>query len=218
MRTSLLLALATSLLLATLPAIGAAQTRYRWVDDQGHKHLSDEVPADAARFGYDVLNEYGRVVRHVDGAKTPEQLAEEKRQAEAQRKADEQRRRDQNLLLTYPTEKDLLAVQHNQVSMTRQRIDSTRINMKSQLDTLASLLDQAAQLQQNGKPVPAYLKNKIDKQRGIIRDQRQWIEKTERGLQQIRKDNAATLERYRAASAASAPRHPRSGSTTASQD
>ncbi len=211
MRTSLLLGLA--LLTASLSASVNAQTRYRWVDDQGHKHLSDEVPADAARFGYDVLNQYGRVVRHVDGAKTPEQIAEAKRQAELRKEEEKQERYVQNLLLTYPSEKDLLTAQHNQVNMTEQRLESTRINMKSQLDALASLLDRAAQLQQNGKSVPHYLKADIAKQRGVIRDQRQWIEKTEKELAQIRKDNAETLEHYRAASA---PTYPNSSSSASS--
>lgn len=215
MRPSHLLAIATSLLIATLPTIAAGQTRYRWVDDQGHKHLSDEVPADAVRFGYDVLNPYGRVIRHVEGAKTPEQLAEQKRQAEERKKAEDQKRYDQNLLLTYPSEQDLVTAQTNQVTMTQQRIDSTRINMKSQLDALASLLDQAAQLQQNNKPVPHYLKDKIDKQRGIIRDQREWIERTESKLEQTRKDNADILKRYRAASTS---RYPHTGDDADSPD
>ena len=211
MRTSHLLALASALLIASLPAIGTAQTRYRWVDDQGHKHLSDEVPADAARFGYDVLNKYGRVVRHVDGEKTPEQIAEQKKQAEIRREQEKQQRYVQNLLLTYPSEEDLVRAQRNQVNLTEQRLDSTRINMKSQLDTLAGLLEQAAQREQNGKPVPQYLKEQIAKQRGIISDQRQWIEKTEKKLVQIRKDNAETLERYRTAST---PTHPRTSSSS----
>ncbi len=203
-RTSLFIAL---LVILPVQAIHAqdTQTRYRWVDSEGHRHLSDEVPADAARFGYDVLNQYGRVIRHVDGAKTPEQLAAEKQQAEQHKLAMVQQRRDENLLLTYPTEEELVSAHDSQVDMTEQRIESTRINMKSQLDSLANLLDQAAQLQQNGKPVPRYLQVNIDKQRGIIRDQRDWISRTEKNLEETRADNADTLKRYRAMRA---PLHP----------
>lgn len=204
MRISILFALLAILSIQTVQAQNT-QTRYRWVDADGHRHLSDEVPADAARFGYDVLNQYGRVIRHVDGAKSPEQLAAEKKQAEEHKKAMEQARRDQNLLLTYPTEAELLSSQKNQVGMTEQRIESTRINMKSQLESLAGLLDKAAQLQQNGKSVPHYLRVDIDKQRSIIRKQREWIEKTEKRLEKTRADNADTLKRYRAMRV---PRHP----------
>lgn len=204
MRISILIALLVLLPIQSIQAQNS-QTRYRWVDAEGHRHLSDEVPADAARYGYDVLNQYGRVIRHVEGAKTPEQLAAEKQRAEDHKIAMEQERRDQNLLLTYPTEADLLSAQKNQIGMTEQRIESTRINMKSQLESLAGLLDKAAQLQQNGKTVPHYLRVDIDKQRSIIRKQREWIEKTEKSLEKTRADNADTLKRYRAMRA---PRHP----------
>ncbi|MGA7297656.1 MAG: DUF4124 domain-containing protein [Rhodanobacteraceae bacterium] len=204
MRNRLLIALLVMLFVQPAQAQNS-QTRYRWVDSDGHKHLSDEVPADAARYGYDVLNLYGRVVRHVDGEKTPEELAAEKELAAQHKLESEQAQRDQNLLLTYPTEKSLLSAQKNQVGMTEQRLESTRINMKSQLDSLAGLLDKAAQLQQSGKAVPPYLRKDIDKQRTIIRDQREWIRKTEESLVQIRTDNADTLKRYRALRA---PRDP----------
>lgn len=197
-RASYLTVLIALLSVSGLHAEQAPPVQYRWVDSQGHKHLSDEVPADAARYGYDVLNQYGRVVRHVDGAKTAEQLADERKQLEAHKAELEQQRQDQNMLLTYPTEKDLIEAQKNQVAMTEQRIASTRVNMRSQLDNLASLLDQAAQLQQSDKPVPSVLKKRIDKQRQIISEQRAWISRTRQELEQTRADNAATLKHYRA--------------------
>ncbi len=207
MRNRLLIALLV--LLSVQPVLAQnSQTRYRWVDSEGHRHLSDEVPADAARYGYDVLNSYGRVIRHVDGEKSPEQLEAEKELAKKRKLEAEQAQRDQNLLLTYPTEESLLSAQKNQVGMTEQRIESTRINMKSQLDGLAGLLDKAAQLQQNGKRVPPYLQKDIDKQRAVIGDQREWIRKTEADLQKIRAENAATLERYRALRAPRDPDRP----------
>ena len=196
-----------------LLAQGAEQTRYRWVDDQGHKHLSDEVPADAARFGYDVLNSYGRVIRHVDGAKTPEELAAAKAQAKIAQEAREQRRADEQLLVTYPTEKDLVQSQQTQLDMTEQRIESTRINMKSQLESLAGLLDQAGQQQQQGKPVPPYLQQQIDKQREVIRGQREWIDKTTTELETTRKEAADTLKRYRAVHKSLHPDSPVSSSS-----
>lgn len=201
MRKILLIVLLVLMPIQASFAAGIGQTRYRWVDDQGRRHLSDEVPSSAARFGYDVLNQYGRVIRHVDGAKTPEELEAQKLEEERQRAQRERERSDQNLLLTYPSEADLVSTQASQEEMTQQRIESTRINMKSQLDSLAGMLEQAAQMQQTGKPVPPHLSQSIDKQRDVIREQRDWIERTEKELEQIRVDNAATLERYRAASA-----------------
>ncbi len=178
-------------------ASSGPQQRYSWVDAKGHKHVSDEIPADAVKFGYDVINRYGRVIRHVDGAKTPAELAAEKRRQEVLRQQREQERRDRTLLNTYPTAASLAKSQQAQEDMIEQRIDATRINMKSQLRSLADLLDHAAQRKQSGQTVPQYLQDNIAKQRDVIRKQRDWISKTEKKLADTRTEHAATLAHYR---------------------
>lgn len=197
MRSVILIALLIVVPAQTLLAQSNARQRYSWVDDQGHKHISDEVPASAARFGYDILNEMGRVIGHVDGAKTPEEIAAEKRQMEEARLARTQEQQDQVLLMTFPTEDDLLRSQHNQEDMTAQRIESTRANMNSQLEALSGLLSQAADLQRNGETLPRYLEDRIAQQRQIIRQQRAWIADSEKELAALRSENAATLAHYR---------------------
>jgi hypothetical protein len=185
-----------------LAPLAAAQTgdhehlRYRWTDAAGQIHLSDEVPVEAARLGYDVINQYGSVVRHVEGAKTAEQLAAQKQADQAAKRAADQQRIDQQLLLSYPTEADLVAAQNDHLQMLRQRIEATEINMKSQLDNLATVLGEAADYKQRGEKVPVYLQQQITKQREVIRGQRDWIAKSQTELADTTAQSQAQLQRY----------------------
>lgn len=193
-------AAAACLLLALQVAAQKADNqnlRYRWTDAAGQLHLADEIPPDAVRGGYDLINQYGNVVRHVDGAKTPAEIAAEKARAVAAQKAAEQARADQQLLLSYPEEKDLAAAQHEHLTMLQQRIESTEINMKSQLDGLANLLDQAASIKQQGNKVPAYLESEIKKQQDVIAGQRTWLKKSRVELATTKQQAADTMTRYR---------------------
>ena len=69
------------------------------------------LPAEAAKYGYDIVNSQGIVIKHVDRAKTAEEKAAAKAEiAKAQAAKDAADRRvhtDQQLLAAYPTEDDL---------------------------------------------------------------------------------------------------------------
>ncbi|MER3546553.1 MAG: DUF4124 domain-containing protein, partial [Rhodanobacteraceae bacterium] len=83
-------------------------THYRWRDAQGGLHYSDSMPPDAVRFGYDIVNDQGLLVRHVDREKTPAEraaaAAQAEREAAAKRAADSQALADRQLLAAYPNE------------------------------------------------------------------------------------------------------------------
>ena len=77
--------IASSLLILTLAfSIGASaatndkRNRYKWTDAQGNLHYDDALPTDALQFGYDVVNNQGIIVKHVDRAKTTDELKAEK--------------------------------------------------------------------------------------------------------------------------------------------
>ena len=189
-------------LLLSMPCAWAQKTetqnlRYRWTDAAGQLHLGDAIPPEDVKGGYDLINQYGRVVRHVDGVKTPEQLEEEKARAKAARQAAEQARMDQQLLASYAREEDLVAAHNEHITILKQRIDATEINMKSQLDGLANALDQAAAFKQRGERVPPYVEAEIEKQRKVVREQREWLAQANQELAKTTRDAEAELARYR---------------------
>jgi len=64
--------LATWLTLGVQSAVAAGM--YKWTDDKGAVHYSDQMPADAVNKGTTVFDKQGRPVKKIDAAPTPEQL------------------------------------------------------------------------------------------------------------------------------------------------
>lgn len=89
---------------------------YRWTTKDGNIHYGDNMPSSQAMDGYDVIDpKSGEVIRHVDRAKTPQELAAEaaakaaEEQAAEKKQADEeaQAQHDRMLLDLYSNTADL---------------------------------------------------------------------------------------------------------------
>ncbi|HEX5124252.1 MAG TPA: DUF4124 domain-containing protein [Rhodanobacteraceae bacterium] len=153
--------------------------RYKWTDGEGNVHYSDALPPEAVKYGYEVVNAQGVVTKHVDRPKTAEEKAAAKAEiAKAQaakESADARARNDKQLLAAYPTEDDLKRAQHQQADMMDTNLTSARISLQSQEKSLAELLGHAADLDSNGKPIPANLAKKIADMRKQVEEQRTYI-------------------------------------------
>lgn len=84
-------------------AAGAAEKGdvYKWVDEDGQIHYGDSIPPEFSDLPKQVLNDHGITVDHLDGRKTPEQLAAEEKARELALQKELQNRADQALLQTY---------------------------------------------------------------------------------------------------------------------
>ena len=82
----------------------SGKTTFRWVDEQGVIHYSDEVPAPAAGRDREVMSAQGLPVRHLDAQKSQDQLAAEARERNAMIK---QKQHDTFLMTTYTSVKDI---------------------------------------------------------------------------------------------------------------
>jgi len=152
---------------------------YKWTDGEGNLHYSDALPPEAAKYGYEIVNPQGVVIKHVDRAKTAEERAAAKAEiAKAQAakdSADARVRNDKQLLAAYPTEDDLKRAQHQQADMMDTNLTSARVSLQSQEKSLAELLGHAAELDSNGKPIPPVLTKKITDMRKQVDEQRTYI-------------------------------------------
>ena len=153
--------------------------RYKWTDGEGNLHYSDALPPEAVKYGYEIVNPQGVVIKHVDRPKTSEERAAAKAEiAKAQAakdSADAHARNDKQMLAAYPTEDDLKRAQHQQADMMDTNLTSARISLQSQEKSLAELLGHAADLDSNGKPIPAVLTKKIADMRKQVEEQRTYI-------------------------------------------
>jgi len=153
--------------------------RYKWKDGQGNLHYDDALPTEALQFGYDVVNGSGLVVKHVERARTTEeQKADEAaaaQKAAQAHSAEEQATRDQQVLAAYPNERELVSSQQAQLDMLDQNILATELSLQSQEKSLTENLSHAAELDRNGKPVPATLQSQIEALRQNIERQKAYI-------------------------------------------
>jgi hypothetical protein len=108
---------------------------YRWVDEQGVVHYGDHIPPQYANQERAILNAQGVEVGHLDGEKTPEQQAADKR---ARQEAMKQRQHDAFLVSTYTSIKDIEALRDvrleqlkGQRAAAEQYIESLRVRLAS---------------------------------------------------------------------------------------
>lgn len=157
----------------------AEHDRYKWKDAQGNLHYDDSLPAEAVQFGYDVVNTSGMVVKHVDRAKTAEELKTDKEAAAKlaadKKAADEQAQHDQQMLAAYPNEQDLMHAQQGQLDSLDQEAHATQMSLDSQEKSLTDMLGRAADLERTGKPVPKFLSTQIETQRNVVAKQKDYI-------------------------------------------
>lgn len=180
--------------------------RYRWKDASGLPHYSDSLTSDALKYGYDLVNDRGLVVQHVDRQLNPEERAAAQKaadeQAAKQKAAQERDRVDSQMLAAYPTEEGYATSLKESLDNLEQQISTTRINLRSQEKTLTDLLTRAGDLERAKQPVPKFLNDSIAKQRDVVTHQRDTLERELTARDAAEKKNVVDLQHYRDVKAA----------------
>lgn len=136
------MAVVTTVALACLQTAAAAESEqklYRWVDKNGIVHYGDSVPAEYAELEKQVLNERGITLDVLHGKKTPEELAEEKRQQELQAEREAQRRQDRALLATYLSVDEIVMHRDRRIELFQAQSRVTELylrNLQKRLEKL----------------------------------------------------------------------------------
>jgi hypothetical protein len=147
--------------LAALTA--AAAGMYKWTDDKGVVHYSDQMPQDAVNKGATVFDRQGRPLKKIDAAPTQEELrakeAEEERLKSTGRLVQERARKDQALLQSYTSEQEIDFARNRAIST----VDS---QLKSAESYSADLRRRQAEIEKQkvalaGKPIPPALENEL---------------------------------------------------------
>jgi len=208
MRLALLSASIATLLCFSTIAAARDNTpifHYRWHDAQGGLHYSDSIPPSAVGLGYDIVDDNGRLVRHIEREKTPQERAaadaEAARIAASKRDADRQKLADTQLLAAYPNEAELREAHQAKLAQMQQGINTTQQNLRSQEQNLAELLAHAADLERSGKPVPAELRKRLTDQRQTVADERNAVMHLQKQREAAAIQLNAELQRYRVLSA-----------------
>ena len=109
---------------------------YKWTDEKGIVHYSDQMPPEAVNKGTVVMDKQGRPLKKIEATPTPEQQKakeiEDERLKAIARLRDEQTRKDQALLQSYTSE--------DEIEFARGRaISAVTIQIKSAEDYTADL-------------------------------------------------------------------------------
>jgi chromosome segregation ATPase len=154
-------------LLSALLALGveasSAGGLYKWTDERGVVHYSDQIPPEAVDKGTVMLDKQGRQVKRIEPAPTPAQLkakeAEAEREKALTKAKDERARRDLALLQSYSSV--------DEIDFARNRaLSSIEVQLKSAETYNADLKKRLADLEKQktalaGTPVPAALENQV---------------------------------------------------------
>jgi hypothetical protein len=201
-------ALAIAVLGISLSALAqnTGNFRYKWHDGQGLLHFSDSLTTDAMKYGYDVVNDHGMVVQHVQRQLNPQERAAANKLAEAQaardRAAKEVANAEAQMMSAYPDEESYRISQQQSLDAFDQRVRTTEINLSSQEKALTDLLGRAADIERSKEAVPKFIADSIARQRDVVTGQRNTLSRQQDERAQTVKLQAAQLQRYRELKAA----------------
>ena len=150
----------------TLSVTAVTADSYRWKDKDGKVHYGAVVPAEFADQPYDVLNNAGMVIDHVEDTSVPlEVLAEKKIQGRQPLISEEERKRqsDRLLVIQYASEEEInqaLELEIAQLSYDSKIIDQS---FESANAALMAQIKQAANKQRAHQKISVDQQKEIDK-------------------------------------------------------
>ncbi|MGZ8196486.1 MAG: DUF4124 domain-containing protein, partial [Methylosarcina sp.] len=185
-------------LLLSQPAY--AKKMYRWIDENGKTHLSDQVPPEHAQYRRESLSNKGRVIDVTEKAKTKEQLALDAR-LEKLKKAQEkiiakQKSQDKVLLSTYRNINDMnLAINTKMLALGLEgKVLQNNLNQRQ--SELERLLKRAAGYERNGEKTPPLLVDQIQSAKSQIEVIKKDLDRQTEKQKNARAEFEADIKRY----------------------
>lgn len=143
---------------ASLPA--DAQM-YRYTDAQGQVVISNTIPQEATKRGYDILGSNGRVVETVLPAPTKEEIAAREAEKKRQQERERQREQDELLLRRYSHPDQAVEAMHRKVREMNGLIQLKRGNIQVISSQLNNEQSRAADMERAGRDIPQATLDKI---------------------------------------------------------
>ncbi|WP_200375163.1 DUF4124 domain-containing protein [Thiocystis violacea] len=196
--------LALILTLGSMGWIGLGQAQpqlYRWVDEKGEVHYTDQVPPSQADKARTRLSEDGVTVESVPRAPTEEEIEqareEERRRVEEAKQRADQLAADEKLLKTYRTIEDLELSRNGKIAAIESLIQVKRDGVRAETQNLLKINAELKALEGAGKPIPTDLMDKIDLSVVRIREGYAEVVDNEYRKQDIRNEFERIVTHYR---------------------
>lgn len=186
---------------------------YRFPDENGVMTLSRSLPPEAAQKGYDILDDKTmRLVERVAPAPSADEIAEmeaqralqieQQKQAEinarlAAKQREKQARIDRTLLVTYPTEQDLIDARDKAISFRKEQIETYKAKLPALQENLEEVQRDAAERELSGGKMTPNMQKRLDAAHQEIAIRRQSIEKNQAEIDALSAQYEADLNRLR---------------------
>ncbi len=122
---------AALLSLVPLIATGEVDRVYKWVDEEGQVHYGDSIPPEYSDLPKQVLNDFGVTVDHLDGRKTEEQMAAERKAAALKLQKELQIQADRALLATYLSVDEIVMHRDRRVELFQAQSRVTELYLRN---------------------------------------------------------------------------------------
>ena len=185
-------------LLVSSSAFG--ERMYKWVDEDGQVHYSNQLPPEATQRKREVINDQGVTVKVYQAPLTPEEKIEEKQLAELELRkkelAQKRANHDRSLLATYSSKKDMYPARDAKISAVESLIKLTNSRIIAMKSRLLELTEEAADYERSGKQLPASLLSQISNLRKQIERNKEFVEDKKREIEDIRLQFEGDIKRY----------------------
>lgn len=188
------------LVLLSMIALNVSAAKlYRFVID-GKTIVKDSIPPEYKKYGYDVLNGRGLVVKSVPPAPTAAELAMIKRREAAEEKRKQlkkdQKEADKELLRLYSSLEEIEKARERKIVDIENYISLVNKRIQSLTEQLDKAEQKAANLERNGREVPVEIRLEIAQLQSQIRDSNASITDRQSEKQKVTNEFAKTYARY----------------------
>ncbi|MGB1951056.1 MAG: DUF4124 domain-containing protein [Marinobacter sp.] len=187
--------LAASASILTLAATVAEAQMYRYTDENGQMVISNTVPQEASRRGYDILNSKGRVVESVAPAPTAEEIAAREAEEERQEAQKRQQEQDRKLLKRFSHPDQAVRAMHRKVRELEGLSQLKRGNISVIVSQLNNEESRAADMERAGREVPDATLEKIRRLEAQVRDIEREIATQNAEIQDLKDGYEADIRR-----------------------
>lgn len=180
--------------LLLVPSIANAGM-YRYTDENGQVVISNTVPQNATKRGYDILGNQGQLLRSVPPAPTEEELAAREAEKQRQKELERQRELDSQLLKRFSSPDQAVRAMHRKVRELESLIQLKRGNISVLTSQLDAERSRAANMERAGKTIPEASLIKIRRLESQVQAIEREIDAQEQDIEQLKTEFKADIQR-----------------------
>lgn len=181
------------IVLAISPTVYAADL-FRWKDDKGNTHYTDQVPPKYMKQGYRIISEQGLTIRTIKSISEIEKTQAANPPPPPPKKLSAE---DQRLLITYSNEDEIISTRARKLADTEAMMGSTEETIDL-LDTqFRQLAKKAGDYEKRAKPIPDSLLTQISSVKKKIESHNAFLKQGTDNMTKIEQKFDEKLLRYR---------------------